>query len=175
MAYNKRRWGGDGWTQSLRRSGARAGAPFSNWKWWPHTLNAHCLVQYADMNGIPSSAAKAAIFHALYEEGINVSEEDALADIAASKLGLNRQAVLEYLQSKQGVQVVIETVQQGQKLVQGGVPFFIVSGSDSSKRPLAFSGAQPPEQFLSIFREVTEENLPQSAESPGDGAGQGCK
>lgn len=31
-AYNVRRWGGDGWTQDLRRSGKPDGATFSNWK-----------------------------------------------------------------------------------------------------------------------------------------------
>jgi hypothetical protein len=38
MAYNVRRWGSDGWTQALRSSGAKDGATFSNWKWWPNTL-----------------------------------------------------------------------------------------------------------------------------------------
>lgn len=38
LAYNQRRWGGDGWTQSLRRSGKPDGTAFSDWKWWPNTL-----------------------------------------------------------------------------------------------------------------------------------------
>jgi hypothetical protein len=42
MAYNQRRWGGDGWTHSLRRSGKADGANFSDWKWWPNTLKVGC-------------------------------------------------------------------------------------------------------------------------------------
>ena len=43
LAYNRRRWGGDGWTHDLRRSGAPDGAAFSNWQWWPNTLKASPL------------------------------------------------------------------------------------------------------------------------------------
>lgn len=38
LAYNKRRWGSDAWTGSLRASGKPHGAAFKDWKWWPHTL-----------------------------------------------------------------------------------------------------------------------------------------
>uniref|UniRef100_A0A0G4IA48 DSBA-like thioredoxin domain-containing protein n=1 Tax=Chromera velia CCMP2878 TaxID=1169474 RepID=A0A0G4IA48_9ALVE len=44
MAYNERRWGSDGWTQSLRRQGAPDGCSFANWKWWPNSLQAHAAV-----------------------------------------------------------------------------------------------------------------------------------
>lgn len=38
LAYNRRRWAGDGWTHDLRRSGAPDGAKFADWQWWPNTL-----------------------------------------------------------------------------------------------------------------------------------------
>ena len=38
LAYNQRRWGSDGWTHSLRRSGKPDGATFSDWQWWPNTF-----------------------------------------------------------------------------------------------------------------------------------------
>lgn len=159
LAYNKRRWGGDGWTYDLRRRGAEAGAPFSNWRWWPNTLAAHCLVHFAQSKGISSSAAKAAIFEALYEEGINVSGAPALADIAAKKLGLDHDEVLQYLESGAGEAEVKQIIATGQQMVQGGVPFFVIStgDSDSSQRPYGFSGAQQPDAFIDIFRKVTGE------------------
>lgn len=43
LAYNRRRWGGDGWTQDLRRSGRPDGATFADWRWWPASLHAHRL------------------------------------------------------------------------------------------------------------------------------------
>ena len=30
LAYNRRRWGSDGWTHSLRAKGRRVGAPFAD-------------------------------------------------------------------------------------------------------------------------------------------------
>lgn len=44
MAYNVRRWGGDGWTHSMRTSSKKDGCKFSDWKIWPNTLNAHKLI-----------------------------------------------------------------------------------------------------------------------------------
>lgn len=32
MAYNIRRWGGDGWTSSLRKAGKKVGCNFKDWK-----------------------------------------------------------------------------------------------------------------------------------------------
>ena len=40
MAYNRRRWGSDGWTSSMKRMGRKEGAPYANWKTWPNTT--HC-------------------------------------------------------------------------------------------------------------------------------------
>lgn len=42
MAYNRRRWGSDGWTQGLRASGRKSGAMFRDWRWWPNTLKVPC-------------------------------------------------------------------------------------------------------------------------------------
>ena len=47
LAYNRRRWGSDGWTHSLRAKGRKVGAPFANWKIWPNTLRAHQLLRFA--------------------------------------------------------------------------------------------------------------------------------
>ena len=75
MAYNKRRWGSDGWTRDLRRSAKHDGCEFGGdnsctarifsmhdfqtildakdcgWAWWPHTLHAHRLVLLAERHG----------------------------------------------------------------------------------------------------------------------------
>jgi predicted DsbA family dithiol-disulfide isomerase len=38
--YNRRRWGGDGWTRSMKQMGRKEGAPYNNWVTWPNTT--HC-------------------------------------------------------------------------------------------------------------------------------------
>lgn len=48
-AYCRRRWGGDGWTNSL--PGKREGSKFQNWKVWPNTLLAVRLLHLAEEKG----------------------------------------------------------------------------------------------------------------------------
>ena len=38
LDYNRRRWGGDGWTRSMKQMGRKEGAPYANWKTWPNSL-----------------------------------------------------------------------------------------------------------------------------------------
>ena len=123
LAYNKRRWGSDGWTYSLKEQGRRVGAPFENWKWWPNTLKAHCLVHLAQTKGIASATVKAALFEALYEQGANLSSPKVLSQIA-QKLGLSEVEVMEYLESGKGEQEVLQLVRAGQDVVQGGCSIF---------------------------------------------------
>ena len=48
--YCRRRWGGDGWTRSLRAKGKQVGANFANWKYWPNTNKAHQVRQNLDFS-----------------------------------------------------------------------------------------------------------------------------
>ena len=58
-AYNRRRWGGSGWTRRLIEEGRRDGANFADWRWWPSTLKAHQLVRYAEeRGGVPRGGVK---------------------------------------------------------------------------------------------------------------------
>ena len=50
-AYNRRRWGGDGWTGDLRHRGRPDGAAFANWVWWPNSVRAHQLLLLAQREG----------------------------------------------------------------------------------------------------------------------------
>ena len=59
--YNRRRWGSDGWTHSLRAAGAPDGALFAKWDWWPNTLHAHRLMALASRHG-KGRHAKEALF-----------------------------------------------------------------------------------------------------------------
>lgn len=68
LQYNKRRWGSDSWTHSLREAGRPDGTPFADWQWytqvlvhlhkqhlqvhrWPNTMQAHRLVLLAQAQG----------------------------------------------------------------------------------------------------------------------------
>merc|ERR1719261_1396631 len=70
LAYNRRRWGSDGWTHSLRAKGRKVGAPFADWKIWPNTLRAHQLLRFAPRE--KEAQLKKACFEAIYENGEDV-------------------------------------------------------------------------------------------------------
>lgn len=115
-AYCRRRWGGAGWTKSMIASGKQDGAIFGNWKWWPHTLKAHQLIQFLcshnlinnknsdsdssedNNNSLSSSSSSSmsdrvnqALFCAEYEQGENISNIDTLLGIARQLLLLLQQ------------------------------------------------------------------------------------
>ncbi|XP_024515926.1 uncharacterized protein LOC9639863 [Selaginella moellendorffii] len=138
LAYNRRRWGSDSWTTSLRRSGAKDGAVFENWKWWPNSLHGHRLVRLADTVG-KAAEAEQLLFTLTYEEGQNISDLEVLKS-AGEKLGLPN--VREYLESGEGKREVLEE----DKLAKGkmglhSVPSFLFNGKFSC------SGAMDTKSF----------------------------
>ena len=171
LAYNERRWGGDGWTASLRAKGHRCGAPFSNWVWWPHTLDAHRLMHFASTKygNAAADALKGALFDACYEEGRNISERACLVEVGAACLGAFgadagaagagvERALGDFLASDAGRSEVLHDCHEASGSGVRGVPYFIVSapggagGGDS--RPYGLSGAQDADTLLRVFNDV---------------------
>ncbi|GJP48408.1 hypothetical protein CLOM_g7697 [Closterium sp. NIES-68] len=147
LAYNQRRWGGDGWTTSLRRSGARSGLKFADWQWWPNTLHAHRLVHAATKHG-KGSEAKQRLFEMTYEEGRNVSDARELA-AAATALGLTHIDSAAYFESEEGQQEVLEDDAYGKKELNiTGVPFFIVN------KKYSIAGCQETAAFKQVFEKA---------------------
>jgi predicted DsbA family dithiol-disulfide isomerase len=165
LAYNRRRWGSDGWTHSLRRDGRKIGANFADWQWWPNTAKAHQLVSYfAHKQGPGDSTSRSnqALFEALYEEGKNLSTVDTLVQVAVEKLGLpvsEQDDLRTFLEQDRAASEVQQEITEGrQKYSISGVPYFVIGKEprESGERPYGFSGAQPPQAFLDIFKELEE-------------------
>jgi len=90
-AYNERRWGGDGWTRSMKASGRKEGAPYENWKWWPNTTHASRLLMFAERFGL-GDRVLGVLYSMCYEEGENVSLRGTVARAAEmAKLVLEEQ------------------------------------------------------------------------------------
>eukprot|EP00897_Mesotaenium_endlicherianum_P004375 jgi/Mesen1/3966/ME000210S03211 len=123
LAYNKRRWGSDSWTHSLRRSAARNGLQFGDWKWWPNTLHAHRLVRLASSRG-QGTEAKDLLLRKTYEEGQNISDPKVLC-AAADELGI--EGARTYLESGEGTDEIVEEDSDA-KRARGisGVPYFLI-------------------------------------------------
>ena len=156
VAYNARRWGGDGWTRSLRAKGRAVGAQFSSWRYWPNALRAHRLMRCAQRQEAETETVKTALFKACYEEGKNISSTETLAQIGAA-CGLaegDEAAVSSYLASDDGEREVIEECRNASRSGVSGVPYFIIDG-DAVDRPYGFSGAISANELLELFEEVS--------------------
>jgi predicted DsbA family dithiol-disulfide isomerase len=81
-AYNERRWGGDGWTNSMKRAGRQEGAPYAKWVTWPNTTHCSRLLMLAEKHSL-GDAVVGRLYRACYEEGQNVSLRATVAKIAA--------------------------------------------------------------------------------------------
>ena len=155
-AYCRRRWGGDGWTHSLRAKGKKVGAPFADWKVWPNTLNAHRLMRLAGEDKAKVDELKKALFAACYENGQNVSDIEQLVEIGASAglLSASPEAIRAYLTSSEGTREVQAEIREWSQRGVSGVPYFIVDG-DAVDRPYGFSGAVGADQLVDLFNEVS--------------------
>lgn len=81
MAYNRRRWGSDGWTRSMRAMGKKEGAPYAKWVWWPNTTHAGRLLLFAEQHDLGDKVA-GVLYRMCYEEGENVSLRETVARAA---------------------------------------------------------------------------------------------
>ena len=129
-----------------------------------NTLHAHRLIHHAQSEVM--SAAKPetvsladgaggtaiaglveAIFAAQFLEGRHVGDRAVLADIAAA-CGMEREAVLRYLESAGDADAVRGAAAEAGRKGINGVPFFIFN------KRLAASGAQAPQALLQAMRQA---------------------
>lgn len=156
LAYNRRRWGGDGWTHDL--PGKAAGTAFRNWRFWPNTVLAHTLLLFARKTHGRDAEARlmAVLFQQLYEEGCNISSEDTLL-AAAQRAGIaaDASAAHEALRSPALRREMAREDAAAKAEGVDGVPAFKIWREDRpDERLVMLSGAQPPAAFLRVFRRL---------------------
>lgn len=119
-----------------------------------NTLNAHRLIHHAQTKYGADTTVTAALVEALFAaqflEGRHVGDRKVLADVAAT-CGMDRAAVLGYLESNEDADAVRGGASEAQRMGISGVPFFIFN------QRLAASGAQPPEALLQVMRQAVQE------------------
>lgn len=148
LAYNKRRWGGDGWTYSMKSSSKKDNCHFANWVWWANTQLAHQLLLYSE-NDKKQREVSSVLFRMSYEDGENISIPETILK-AAKEIGIDED-FKEYLGSKQAYNDVKVKDRAAKQRGVSGVPYFIMSRG-SKKHEL--SGAQRPETFLEVFKDL---------------------
>jgi predicted DsbA family dithiol-disulfide isomerase len=141
--YIARKFGPRGNTyERVSKVGETVGIPFafSKIKVQPNTVNAHRLLHYAEQQGRQDAVAEV-LFEAYFVNGANLTDVDALADVAAQG-GLDREQARAWLASDAEREVVVSADEEARNAGIGGVPFFIFN------RSIGVSGAQDPETLL---------------------------
>lgn len=165
QAYLAAKFGGPDSAQriydTVGAAGRRSGVAFAFDKITrtPNTVAAHRLVRFAERFGRQDAMVEG-LFQAYFLQGRNLSDLDALAEIAAVA-GLDRAAVRGYLDSDEDTETVLAEDAYARKLGIGGVPCFIVDGR------YALSGAQEPEAFLPVFDLVGTEKAENASAAAG--------
>ncbi|HWM17950.1 MAG TPA: DsbA family oxidoreductase [Microbacterium sp.] len=115
-----------------------------------NTVKAHELLHFAKENGRQLELAER-LMSAYFIEGRHLGREDELVALAADA-GLDADAAREALQSGRYLAAVHADQAQASSYGITGVPFFVIDGK------YGVSGAQPPEAFAQIVRQVWTEH-----------------
>lgn len=126
---------------------ARAGLEYHLAQSWSGpTLDAHRLLHFAADHDLQEALADR-FFAAQFTEGRSLFEADSLVELAG-EVGLDPGATRAVVESDAYSDAVQADIDQARAFGITGVPFFVFD------RRLAVSGAQPPEVFAQVLREV---------------------
>ena len=153
MDYNRRRWGGDGWTRSMKAMGRDEGAPYANWVWWPNTTHCGRLLLLAEKHGLADKVV-GILYRLCYEEGENVSLRETVAKAA---IEANVPGGEEYVNSDRGLLELSQALRGNASGANGqairSAPTFQLSVGRAST---SFSGAQDTETWISILEQCAD-------------------
>jgi predicted DsbA family dithiol-disulfide isomerase len=149
--YIERKWGpgkGPEVYSRVAAAGRTVDLPFAfaNITVQPNTLDAHRLLSHALAQGRQDEVAEA-LFKAYFIDGVNLTDHQALADVAAAA-GLDREATLTYLDSDADRDLVANADVEARTAGISGVPFFIFN------RRIGVSGAQESDVLLQAMEQA---------------------
>ena len=114
-----------------------------------NTVKAHELLHAAKAQGRQAEMAER-LMSAYFEEGRHVGRIDDLVELAA-EAGLDADDVRDALDTQRYLSDVRQDQEQARAYGITGVPFFVIDGT------YGVSGAQPPEAFAQVARQVWAE------------------
>jgi predicted DsbA family dithiol-disulfide isomerase len=114
-----------------------------------NTLKAHQLLHYAKAHGHQREAVER-LMSAYFVEGRHIGRDESLAELAA-EIGLDREDVLRSLATEEHLPAVRDDQARAAGYGIAGVPFYVIDGR------YGLSGAQPPEAFTEVLRQVAGE------------------
>lgn len=150
-AYNRRRWGGDGWTASMKAMGRREGAQYANWKTWPNTRNASRLLLLAEQHGLGDELV-GVLYDMCYERGENVSLRETVARAAVEAGVPGGEAYVRSDAGEAELDAALRGAKVNGKRVSAAPTFNLRVGRSSHD----FSGAQETDQWVSILEQCAD-------------------
>jgi predicted DsbA family dithiol-disulfide isomerase len=123
-----------------------------------NTLLAHRLIWFAGQpeSGVAQAAMKERLLHAYFTDGLDIGDLVVLAE-CATEIGLDRDAVLTFLESDRGVAEVSAELDEARDDGITAVPTYVFNGK------WAVPGAQEPETFAQVLRKMAGDAMPTSS------------
>ncbi|MEM7319406.1 MAG: DsbA family oxidoreductase [Pseudomonadota bacterium] len=122
---------------------------FEAMKRTPNTLDAHRLIHWAGIEGKQPEMVDA-LFKAYFVDARDIGDHEVLADVADSA-GLDASVVLRLLASNSDLETIRSRDTRSRTMGVGSVPTFVVANQH------AVPGAQPPELWRKVIREIMEQ------------------
>ena len=141
----------------LNRAGKAVGINFTSKRRIYPTIKAHALMEHVkSKDNDTANKLMEEMYKTYFEEAKNINDKNVLADVA-SRVGIDKAEAEEAIDNPD----LIETVKQLDSMAKGGyrvtgVPFFIIEPKTGG-RPIAFSGAQPPDIIAEQLELAAEE------------------
>ena len=138
--------------QRIAERGAAVGFTFGERKQVWNTFDAHRMLHWAGVEGLPGSqhALKKSLLQAYHGEGRNPGAHDVLLELAAA-VGLDAERARTILASKEFSDDVREAERFWQEAGIDGVPAVVIN------RRHLIQGGQPPEAFAQALRKIAAE------------------
>jgi len=141
----------------LKTAGEKVGIKFTNDRNIYPTVKAHALLEkIKEQDNNKANAMMEALFQSYFEEGQNINDPEKLADMAEKVTGLDKNQALQAIRDTNlQDQVRAKDHMYKSQMRVTGVPFYIIE-QNSGGRPMAFSGAQPPEMIAEMLEEAAD-------------------
>lgn len=123
----------------------------------PNTLDAHRLIRWAKATGLQNALSQQ-LFVRYFQQGQDISDHAVLLD-AAESIGMEREVVKTLLEGDADKDILLEEEATAREIGVSGVPCFIVGGK------YVVQGAQPPETWVKVIRELVEAEEAQAREA----------
>lgn len=97
------------------------------------------------------------MFRRYFQDGVDLTSQEVLLQLVDEVGGLDRRSYENMLKGSDMMEEVKQGVDKARQLGVDGVPFFIIEPASNNKeqRPIAFSGAQPPDVIKGVLEKMS--------------------